>query len=121
MESLVYLLLTTLKNQILELRRRPGLVILYGIIVVVVLMNFLMPNQAATDAMAGMRLENGEAVLQTGIFVLFAFFVFFYVSKGLDTGGSFFSMAARAAALFASSMNSSIIPSDMALSPLSRR
>lgn len=92
MKALVYLLLTTLKNRILSLKKKPALLILYLIIA------------GSIVLMIGASVFNGGNAGQLGTFqdvrVLYLivagvalFFLISFVSNGLSTGSTLFTMA----------------------------
>lgn len=92
MKALSYLLLTTLKNRILCLRKKPALLVLYGIILLsvigMVIIYSVMPQEVnAGRSFADIRILYAVVVGVTSLFL------FSFVSTGLSTGSTLFSMA----------------------------
>ena len=92
MESLVFLMVTTAKNTLKELRKKPAQLAIYGLLAFALISTFAMSARMGS-AMSELQLDNASAILQAGAFVVVLFLAGSYVLKGLDTGGSFFSMA----------------------------
>jgi hypothetical protein len=92
MKALSYLLLTTLKNRILSLRKKPALLVLYGIILLgvvgMVIIYSIMPEEVEVNrSFADIRILYA---IVTGVGLLF---LFSFISTGLSTGSTLFSMA----------------------------
>jgi predicted nucleic acid-binding Zn ribbon protein len=92
MKALVYLLLTTLKNRILSLRKKPAMLILYlimivGITAVIIASNIDDSHQIATQTFADIRILYG---ITSGVAL---FFMFSFIATGLSTGSTLFTMA----------------------------
>lgn len=92
MKALVYLLLTTLKNRILSLRKKPAMLILYlimilGITAIIIAANLGDKEQVATPNFADIRILYG---ITSGVALLF---LFSFISTGLSTGSTLFTMA----------------------------
>lgn len=92
MESLVYLMRATITNTLKEIRKKPAQMAVYGLLAFAILSMMIMSSRMEA-ATSGMQLANAVGALQTGAFILLIFLSGYYVTKGLDTGGSFFSMA----------------------------
>ncbi len=92
MKALGYLLLTTLKNRVLSIRKKPAYLILYGCIVAgiiaMIIISALSDEEVQTVKSYG-DIRILYAIL-TGISILF---LFSFVSTGLSTGSTLFSMA----------------------------
>jgi len=92
MKAIGYLLITTIKNRILNLRKKPAFLILYVImalsIVVVLIANSKMKTEVKLDhTYADVRIL--YAII-TGVGLLF---LYSFVSTGLSTGSTLFNMA----------------------------
>lgn len=90
MKALAYLLLTQLKNRILSLKKKPAMLILYGIIIAFVIFSItivmLKGNEFTTDKFAD------ERILFSIIAGLGLFFLYAFTNSGLATGSSLFTM-----------------------------
>lgn len=90
MKALSYLLVTQLKNRILSLRKKPGFLILYSVIFLVVLASIIVliffGDKASTPKFAD------ERILFMIIGVLGLFFLYAFTTTGLSTGSSLFTM-----------------------------
>lgn len=93
MKALGYLLITTVKNRLLSLRKKPALLILYGILalsIVLMIISYMktdymkLPN---TDSYADIR------ILYAIVAGLGLLFLFTQVTTGLSTGSTLFNMA----------------------------
>ena len=92
MNTIVYLFLTTIKNRIFNLRKKPIFIILYGIMALSIIIMII----------ASTKVEKGDVITQsfTDIRILYSIvagvgllFLFLFVTTGLTTGSTLFSMA----------------------------
>lgn len=90
MKALAYLLVTQIKNKILSLKKKPGLLILYSVITVMVLFSFIMMLVFGNDM--SQRNYSDERI----IFLILAgfglLFLYTFTVTGLSTGSSLFTM-----------------------------
>ena len=91
MKTLAYLLLTQTKNKILSIRKKPGLMILYGFILIFILGSVFYLIFLGDKQMNNMPVDNRTIYLFLSGFGLLYLFTFTY--SGLSTGSSFFTMA----------------------------
>lgn len=91
MKALVYLLLTTLKNRILSLRKKPAMLILYLIcaasLILVVVVSMFNNNENRITGYSDIRM------LYSFVVGLGAMFIYSYTVTGLSNGGTLFTMA----------------------------
>lgn len=90
MKALVYLLLTQTKNRILYLKKKPGLLIFYGFIFLIVIASFIF-------LMIGSK-STGTTYADGRIIYLFIagfglMYLYIFANTGLSTGSSLFTMA----------------------------
>lgn len=91
MKALSYLLITQIKNKIISLKKKPGFLILYGIIALFILGSLF--YLAFFDRMIAQRNFADERIIYGIIAILGIFFLWTFVLTGLSTGSSLFSMA----------------------------
>ncbi len=92
MKALVYLLLTTLKNRILSLKKKPALLILYLIIIGSIVL--MISASVFTGGNTGHRSTFQDVrVLYLIVAGVALFFLISFVSNGLSTGSTLFTMA----------------------------
>jgi len=90
MKALAYLLLTQIKNRLLSLKKKPGLLILYCFLALFVIASFVIMIVFAGDAP---RTEFAdERIIYLIIAAMGLLFVYSHVSSGLSTGSSLFTM-----------------------------
>ena len=90
MKALVYLLATRLKNQILSLRKKPGMLILYLFVLLLIigsLVIIILTGEISTRAEYA-----DERILMLFIGGIALFFLYTFVYSGLSTGSSLFTM-----------------------------
>lgn len=91
MRALVYLLLTILKNKILNLKKKPIYIVIYGIILASIIFMFVVAYTMDTDSkvteFADIR------VLYSIVFGVAALFLVLQVITGLSSGSTMFNMA----------------------------
>lgn len=90
MKALVYLLLTTMKNRILSLKKRPALLVLYLLIVVGITVMIFSSIQSGGP---NMKAYSDIRVLYAIVAGIGGMFLFSFVTTGLSTGSTLFSMA----------------------------
>ncbi|BCJ95178.1 ABC transporter permease [Anaerocolumna cellulosilytica] len=91
MKALGYLLLMTLKNRILSLKKKPAMLILYLVITafVVVMVVF-----SGTSEISGAAVRHGDIRILYSIIVgVGLLFLYSFVSTGISTGSTLFNMA----------------------------
>ncbi|HWT76594.1 MAG TPA: putative ABC exporter domain-containing protein [Mobilitalea sp.] len=90
MKALAYLLLIQVKNKILMLKKKPAFLVLYGIIIVFVLFSIV------TMIIFGKDMPQTKFADERIVFLILAglglLFLFTFVSTGLSTGSSLFTM-----------------------------
>jgi hypothetical protein len=91
MKGLSYLLITTLKNRILSLKRKPALAILYGVIIVSIIAMLVVYNTGegtvSTDIYVDIRILYGIVAAVAMLYTIS------YVMTGLSTGSTLFTMS----------------------------
>jgi hypothetical protein len=91
MKALIYLLLTTLKNRILSLKKKPIYLVIYGIILVSIIFMFVLAFKIDTNvdikAFADIR------ILHSIVFGVAGLFLVLQVITGLSSGSTMFNMA----------------------------
>ncbi len=92
MKALGYLLITTFKNRILNLKKKPAYLILYGIIALSVLGMFISYSQMGSQ-IKNYRTYTDIRILYAIIAGVGLLFLFSFVSTGLSTGSTLFNMA----------------------------
>lgn len=90
MRALSYLLVKQLKNRILSLRKKPGLLILYSFVLIVVVASIVMLLVFGGN-MEQMNFAD-ERILFLILAGISAFFLYAFVNSGLSTGSSLFTM-----------------------------
>jgi hypothetical protein len=91
LKGLSYLLITTLKNRILSLKRKPALAVLYGIIVISIIV-MLVAFQGDTSSIKVTAYKDIR-ILYGIIAAIGILYVVVFSSTGLSTGSTLFSMA----------------------------
>lgn len=91
MKALSYLVLTQIKNRILALRKKPAMMILYGIVFIFIIVLILYAIFAGDKSINDDYADNRILYLFLTGFGLLYLYTFTY--SGLSTGASFFSMA----------------------------
>ncbi len=91
MKALGYLLLTTIKNRLLNLRKKPALFILYLIIIVVIV--FFLVNSFDQSSELVKKSYTDIRILYGIVAGLGMLFLFSFVMTGLSTGSTLFNMA----------------------------
>ena|GEM_PF-151219 len=91
MNSLLYIILRSLKNRILELKRKPALLILY--IVVAALLIFSIISVSFNSNESVVSDTTSLLYLKAALFGLIASILGLSIHKGVSTGSSFFSMS----------------------------
>lgn len=89
MNALVYIGAKTIKNHIKNLLKKPMLLLLYAFLFL--LFGFAIFTTKYVEQ--ALIIDNAAAVFQAGTFAVIAALAYSQILKGLDTGGSFFSMA----------------------------
>ncbi len=91
MKALSYLVITQLKNRILSLKKKPAMMILYSVITIVFIASFVIlltsGNQLDLD-----KKYADERILFLILAGIGLFYMIIYVSSGLSTGSSLFTM-----------------------------
>lgn len=90
MKALSYLLFTTIKNRILSLKKKPGLLILYSIIVITVVFSVVM-MLVFGDTSSEKKFAD-ERILYLIIAGFGFLYLWIFTSSGLSTGSSLFTM-----------------------------
>lgn len=91
MKALIYLLLTTLKNKILSLRKKPLYLVIYGIILVSIVFMFVLAYKI--DVKADVREFADIRILHSIVFGVAGLFLVLQVITGLSSGSTMFNMA----------------------------
>lgn len=86
MRALSYLLLTSIKNAFLQLLKKPLMLIVGSVFIVIMLMGIIFGGQSTRSFSGGMGL------LRAGAFALLGFVAYSTISRGLKQGSTFFSM-----------------------------
>lgn len=92
MEALGYLTVTAIKNALVELKTKPLLTAFYLLLIFAVLMSATMTARLPEGSMSTL-LPYPRETLGAATFGLVLFFAISTALKGLDTGGSFFTMS----------------------------
>ncbi len=91
MRALIYLVIRQLINRILSLKKKPGLLILYSFIFLMII------GSVIVLLVFGNQMDTGSLADERIIFLILAgfslFFLYTFVLSGLSTGSSLFSMA----------------------------
>jgi hypothetical protein len=90
MRALAYLLITQMKNRILSLRKKPGLLILYSFVFIFVVASVIVMLVFGND-MEQMDFAD-ERILLLILAGISIFFLYLFVVSGLSTGSSLFTM-----------------------------
>lgn len=90
MRALAYLIITQIKNRILSLKKKPGLLILYSIVFVAIAASIIIMFAFGSD-MEQMQFADERILLAilAGVSILF---LYLFVVSGLSTGSSLFTM-----------------------------
>lgn len=88
MKALSYLLRTDIKNWFRQLLKKPGLLVLYALCIVMVAFALIPGGRETMAAGSTDRLPIMRAV----VFLIFGLIVYTNISKGLQSGSTFFSM-----------------------------
>lgn len=91
MKALTYLMFTQIKNRILSLRKKPALLILYGIIALIMIgsiVSLIVLNRGQTN-----KTYYDSRILYLFLLGFGLLYLFTFTYTGLSTGSSFFSMA----------------------------
>ncbi|MEG1254939.1 putative ABC exporter domain-containing protein [Clostridium sp.] len=91
MRGILYLLSRTAKNRIIDLKKHPGKLVAY--IIIIALMGFVFVSSAMSDS-SSMSSGNLRSMSELGAIIL-ALFMFLFISQimqGLSTGSTFFKM-----------------------------
>ena len=91
MKALVYLLLTILKNKILNLKKKPIYIVIYGVILVSIIFMFVIAY--AVDTEIRVNEFTDIRVLYSIIFGVASLFLVLQVITGLSSGSTMFNMA----------------------------
>ena len=86
MRALSYLFLTSIKNYLLQMLKKPVLIVVYALFAAMMVFAMLPGGRSVGISM------DMTPVLRAGAFCLFAFVAYSSISKGLKTGSTFFSM-----------------------------
>ncbi len=92
MKALIYLMRTTIKNRILNLRKKPAYLVLYGIIVALIALMIISSLQTGSGV-SDSKHYSDIRVLYAIVAGIGAIFLFSFVTTGLSTGSTLFSMA----------------------------
>ncbi len=90
MKALAYLLITQIKNRIISLKKKPGLLILYSFVILMIVFSVVMVLIFGKN-MNQMRFAD-ERILFLILSGLSIFFLYAFVVSGLSTGSSLFTM-----------------------------
>lgn len=90
MKALAYLMLTQIKNRILSLKKKPGLLILYIVLALIVVASIVIMILFGSES--GEKKMADERIIYLIISALGLLFVYTFVSTGLSTGSSLFNM-----------------------------
>jgi len=90
MKALAYLTLTQIKNRILSLKKKPGLLILYSVLTLIVVGSFVLMIIFSGETNAEKAAD--ERIIYLIISALGLLFVYTFVTTGLSTGSSLFNM-----------------------------
>lgn len=90
MKALIYLILTTIKNKILVLKKKPAFLILYAFITVMIVFSVVMMLVTGSNK-SSMHFAD-ERILFMILAGLGLLFLFLFVASGLSTGSSLFTM-----------------------------
>lgn len=90
MKALTYLLLTLMKNRILSLKKKPGMLILYAAILAIVLFSVILLLVTGKELSTNHYAD--ERILYLIIAGLGLLFVWLFINTGLSTGSSLFTM-----------------------------
>ena len=92
MRALIYLMRTTIKNRILNLRKKPAYLVLYVMIVVVIVLMIISSIQTGSSV-SNSKHYSDIRVLYAIVAGIGAIFLFSFVNTGLSTGSTLFTMA----------------------------
>ncbi|NLP17213.1 MAG: hypothetical protein GX379_09305 [Clostridiales bacterium] len=91
MKALVYLILTQIKNKLLSIRKRPGIIILYAFVLLVIVGSVLIAIMSGGSQIDKSNVDHRILYLfLSGFGILY---VYTFISSGLSTGSTYFSMA----------------------------
>lgn len=91
MKALVYLFVTQIKNRILSLRKKPGLMVLYGFVALIVIGSIIITIVSGNQQITIENVDYRVLFIFLSGFGLLYLYTFTY--SGLSTGSSFFTMA----------------------------
>jgi len=86
MRALAYLLLTSLKNSLRQLLKKPALIVIY-VLVIVMMVFAMLPGGKSITSQSDMT-----PILRAIAFCIFGFIAYSSISKGLKQGSTFFAM-----------------------------